>query len=221
MSEHETLAPPPPAPKSLALIPYYGTAPLAHHLSVRASGIRVASVRNDASIDAVRSILVAIGLQRSDAEIFVFIDSDIEFTRSGYDRLARTCSDTEGVVGGAYAKKGSPGITATLLHHERALGYGSDGAVYSAKTLGMGFTAIHRKALEKIGEALPTVSLLGGPDPLAGKPFFLPMIYGVEYVREDYAFCIRAAEAGVPVLLDTVPELIHHGEWGFRVEAEP
>jgi hypothetical protein len=209
---------------SLALIPYYGPAPHAHYESVRKSGIRVASRLNDSSIDAARATLLETGLRQEGVDVFVFIDSDVEFTREGYDRIARSCSETEGVVGGVYLSKsltGSGILIGTPKELPANLEFYEKGQLYPAKTLGMGFTAIHRKAVEVIATRAEMQKIffpIGVDSAMLCYPLFMPLVRERQYIREDYSFCLRASAAGVPLHLDTRVELIHHGEHGYRIE---
>ena len=170
------------APASLALITYYGPAPYEHHESVRKSGVRVAARRQDSSIDAARATLLETGLRQKEHDVFVFIDSDVEFTRAGYDRLVSSCHETEGVVGGAYLSKsltGSGILVGSPASPDAELKFYAAGGLYPAKTLGMGFTAIHRKACERIARhhALPKIFFPVGVDGgMLCHAFFMPLV---------------------------------------------
>lgn len=213
-----------PSIPSLALITYYGAAPHEHYESVRKAGLRVAARRQDSSIDAARATLLETGLRQEGTDVFVFIDSDVEFTREGYDRLVHSCAETEGVVGAPYMSKsitGSGILVGSTRDIPTDLRFYAHGALYPAKTLGMGFTAIHRKAVEQIaahaqmGKIFFPVGVDGG---LLALPLFMPLVRNSQYIREDFSFCLRASEAGVGLFFDTRVEVIHHGMHGFRLE---
>jgi len=211
-------------PASLALIPYYGPAPHEHHESLRRSGVRVASRRQDSSIDAARATLLETGLRQPEIDVFVFIDSDVEFTRAGYDQLVRSCEETRGVVGGCYLSKSLTGggmLVGSPKDVPAELKFYEEGGLYPAKTLGMGFTAIHRDACARIARhhELPKIFFPVGVDGgMLCHAFFMPLVRDNQYVREDYSFCLRATDAGVPLFFDTRPDVVHHGMHGFRLE---
>lgn len=235
MSQAE--APPPasrpaPAPalpslRSVALVPYYGAGAHLHYESLRLQlppGTPVAQHGRN-TVDAARSILLDLGLSQTSAEVAVFIDSDVSFTRADYDLIVDGAIETEGIVGAPYLTKfldGRQKSTATpaLGELSRIDFYGA-GQRYPALHLGMGFTAIHRSVLDRVASYHQMERCLFGEAQARGGayPLFLPMVRDGQYQHEDYAFCIRAREAGVPIFVDTRPTgLRHHGEHGYRLE---
>ena len=143
-----------PAPRSVALIPYYGPGAHAHYDSVRRAALQVASLEGFASIDAARSLLLELALEQTQAEVFVFVDSDIAFERSGYDALVKSAHDHQAIVGGVYltrlgldGRQRLVGVPDFVPH--ATLRFFDQGALYPASVVGMGFTAIPRSVVEK------------------------------------------------------------------------
>jgi hypothetical protein len=226
MTEPRILPTPSPKIPSLALIPYYGSAPLAHHLAVKDSGVRVLRTDGDACIDSARSVLLEHAFRLTEIEVAVFIDSDMAFTRKDYDAIALSAHQLDAVVGGACVTKGDHGATPRLSGQFKEIPkdpvrFYEQGGLYSATRLGMAFTAISRKAYERLvthsglGKVWMPLGDAGGTRVV---PLFLPMIRGDQYLKEDYAFSARALAAGVPLYLDTRPDLVHYGQIGFRIE---
>lgn len=213
-----------PTPASVALIPYYGPGAHAHYEAVRRARLTVASLEGFASVDAARSLLLEIGLSRTTAEVFVFIDSDVAFDRAGYDALVASAHEHQAIVGGAYltrlgldgrqrlasAPALRPGIVCQFFEH---------GARYPAVTLGMGFTAIPRAVIEKMVafHQMPRCGFRVGDVATTAYPLFQPMIHEGQYRLEDESFCLRASLAGIPIFVDTRPKLVHYGEHGHLV----
>ena len=211
-----------PKSPSIALIPYYRDGVHQHYRSVREARLQVIEAHQDSSIDAARAVLLESGLRSEGIDIFVFIDADIEFTRAGYDQIVESCVETEGVVGGVYVTKEN-GPTVRIIGMPLtlpvALQCHDQGRIYPAALVGMGLTAIHRRACEKMAAAadLPKIWFPLGRSAIQAHPFFMPLIRDGRYLREDYSFCTRARDAGVQVWMDTRPVLVHHGSGAFQM----
>lgn len=213
-----------PPPRSIAMVPYYGDGSHEHYQSIEALS-SVAKLEGLASIDAARSMLLELAMEAApNFEVFVFIDSDMEFLKEDYDRLVEGAHHQQAIVGGAYlSRRGLDGtqklVGTPLVHQGMVLQFFEEGMLYPATHLGMGFTAIPRSAVEKMVAFHKTEKCHFGIGNLQSKgyPLFLPLITGGRYWLEDAAFCQRAGEAGVPIFLDTRPRLVHHGRYGYRM----
>jgi hypothetical protein len=206
------------------MIPYYGAGAHEHYDSIRKASLpAVASLNGLASVDAARSILLEMAMASDKHfDVFVFIDSDIEFTRADYDAIVVSAAERDAVIGGAYLTRmyldgqqrlaGSPIVTEGTV-----LKFFGEGALYPSYHLGLGFTAFSRKTLERViahhrmEKCFFSAMSIRSP----GYPLFQPLIHEGVYRYEDYAFCHRAAQAGIEILLDTRPRLVHHGEHGY------
>lgn len=205
------------------MVPYYGDGAHEHYRSMRA--VLSAQLMGFASIDAARSLLLEMAMEAEPRfEVFVFIDSDIEFRKEDYVALVQAAHEEQAIVGGAYLSRlGLDGtqklVGSPLVHEGMVLKFFDEGMLYPALSLGMGFTAIPRSAVEKMVafHQMEKCHFGIGNIQKAGYPLFLPLVSGGRYWLEDAAFCFRAGQAGVPIFLDTRPELVHHGQYGYKI----
>ena len=174
----------------------------------------------DALISRARSIMISKFLDQTDAEILVWVDSDITWRitpENDLERLIQSAAQTRGIVGGAYSvRKFGGGITFRL---RSATEFATDtDQLLDAETVSTGFIACHREGLEAIARKLPYVVDVNG----SYQPFCLPGLAeydkGLRYLSEDWALCYRAHDAGVTVHLDAKPVLGHEGSHVFTVQ---
>lgn len=116
--------------------------------------LNLAEVKGCPYIDIGRATLAEYALALEDCEGLLFIDHDILFDSTSVDQILESCDETRAVVGAAYSMRsaGSKMIGAIDVHAcgDRPIVFFDGGGVYPALYLGMGFTAIHRTALELI-----------------------------------------------------------------------
>lgn len=200
------------------LLPSYGTIHRPHIESLRLVAADTIYLYNSAAIDIARALLVEKGLQ-TDKDVFVFVDSDISFTKEDLDLLVKNCLDTQEIVSGNYvAKTGTNKIIMTIFPDKPTVTDRSDGLL-PVFGVGMGFCAIHRKALQKIASKMERTQLPIGEDFDHIYPFFLPLIWKGIYFGEDYSFCIRAHEADVTVHFNPFIQVTHWGMRGHKFES--
>lgn len=213
-----------PSPRAIAMVPYYGDGAHEHYQSIGAVS-SLAQLVGFASIDAARSLLLEIAMEAEPRfDVFVFVDSDIAFHKKDFDALALAAHEEQAIVGGAYlSRMGLDGtqklVGSPLVHQGMVLKFFDEGMLYPALSLGMGFTAIPRVALEKmVGFHQMEKCHFGiGNIQKTGYPLFQPIVHDGRYWLEDAAFCFRAGQAGVPIFLDTRPVLVHHGRYGYKI----
>lgn len=202
---------------AVLLLPSYGTIHRPHIESLRLVAADTIYI-DSCSIDIARALLVEKGLQ-TDKDVFVFVDSDISFTKDDLSRLIKNCIDTEEIVSGNYiARTGNKKIIMTTFPDKPTITDRPDGLL-PVFGVGMGFCAIHRKALQKIASKMGRIQLPIGEDFDHVFPFFLPMIYNGIYFGEDYSFCIRAHEADVTVHFNPFIQVTHWGMRGYKFES--
>lgn len=205
------------------MVPYYGDGSHEHYQSIET--IPRATLAGLASIDAARSMLLEMAMEAAPSfEVFVAIDSDMEFRRQDYDALVESAHEQQAIVGGAYLSRigldGTQKLVGTpLIHPGMVIQFFDEGMLYPATHLGMGFTAIPRACVEKMVAFHEMEKCQFGIGNLqqSGYPLFQPLIHEGRYWLEDAAFCHRAGEAGVPLFLDTRPQLVHHGRYGYKI----
>lgn len=201
---------------AVLLLPSYGGLLLQHQLSVLASGCDALHV-SGAPIDQARCYLIEQALSETDKDVFVFVDSDISFTKEDLELLVDDCLKTECVVSGIYVlKNGSGTIVANSWENVPEL-VRPDGLI-PVKAVGMGFCAIHRNTILKMGRYEDRVKLMRPNGMTEVYPFFMPMIYDGLYHGEDYAFCVRAKRESIPILLDHRILVTHWGMQGYKLQ---
>lgn len=207
----------------MVLAAYHGPGAHQHYESLRAvPNLNIASIR-ECPIDAARSYLLQVGMEKTTCQVFVFIDSDIAFEREGYEQIVSVCLETKAVVSGCYLTKsldGHQSVAGLLQDTSLKLDFFAAGELYPARIVPLGFTAIHRSAVEKMiasGQVEQCTFFRGGDQQLAAYPLFMPMVHGGVYQMEDSAFSLRALAAGVDLYFDTRPRLWHLGQHSYRV----
>lgn len=145
----------------------------------------------------------------TDAEILLFVDTDIGFTTDQvYTLIDSLDPDTALIVSGLYF--GYVGTTRNLLPVWFQDYDGKTGTVPEINpgmqqivACGMGFCAIHRNAMEQIGEAYPQSWFDRITEMRNGQKHNL---------GEDMAFCWRAKEVGIPIF-GNGDVVVDHMKW--------
>lgn len=156
-----------------------------------------------------------------DVEGLLFIDHDIIFEMDAVERILDSCDETRGVVGAGYSMR-SPGskmigaVDMAKVTDGRKLIFFEGGGIYPAAYLGMGFTAIHRQALDTIGKDLPFFE--NGVTDIPIRPYFALLREEGKWYGEDVSFCLRAERAGVRVDMDTRVRVWHKGTYTYGLE---
>ena len=193
----------------------------------------------DALISRARSIAASTFL-RSEADVFLSIDSDIWFRAEDAIALAEKAMEYD-IVAALYMTRSLKTQPALMLPDEPVI-FAADSLMVEAPLVSTGFMAVHRRVFEKLiarsEELAPTVPEgLLHPDviPLCHKgwsdrgvdtsfwPFYWPVPTpwegdGHMYESEDWAFCFRAKHAGFKIWLDPSIRLGHTGTTMFTLE---
>ena len=168
----------------------------------------------DANIDRARSKVASWFLAEpaEDAgDVLLMVDSDNAWQTGDLAYIAKRALEYGAVVGGIYPKRAFNAGAAMRMNEtvEGSFTIGEE-KLLAADFVGTGFIAIPRGVLEMVGTTLPTVK---GDF----KPFFMPYIVDDEYPTDDWAFCSRVRELGIPVLASTKPRLTHIGTYQYRM----
>ena len=183
----------------------------------------VSWVGQDADIGRLRSMTVSDFYVRSQHDVLVMIDADTTWQLGDIERVARKAQECRGIVAGMVPKRAKSQGVACFPMEETALEQGKD-ELLPCTYVGAAFMAIHRDAVERIIGVHKIVPDVG----FAGVAYFWALFQQFsiksranpgmgEYLSEDYAFCVRAVTAGVPVFLDQKPKLGHVGAHEFTI----
>lgn len=85
-------------------------------------------------------------------------------------------------------------------------GFGQAGKIAEIESGGLALAVMHRRVCQRIVDAgIDEVDFPGEPgiDPIVGWPFFMPFVFGRNYMSEDMAFCLRARFTGSRFWADT------------------
>ena len=176
---------------------------------------------NDALISRARSKVASWFLQEENVgDVLMMIDHDISWQQGDLRHIAEQALEGRAVVAGIYPKrafgKGFPVIFTDDVEGEYQIG--REGLI-AARYVSTGFIAIHRAVLEQLASTLPKVNVADEGEEYW--PFFLPMLAeqgeDVSYLSEDWAFCVRAREAGFRIYASTRPRLEHEGTHTYRM----
>jgi hypothetical protein len=161
-------------------------------------------IRSGALIDATRNELIYRFLNETKADTLICIDADIVFSFEMLKRLL-IYSHHYPIVTGAYTGKADvPKFIVTVADNK----LNKDGLL-PVNSLGFGFVAIQRKALEQMAPLLDSYYMKDFGTDI--KAYFRLLIENGQYVGEDIYFFNKAVEAGIQPMLDPMIELGHMG----------
>jgi hypothetical protein len=170
-----------------------------------------------AAIDQGRSQMASDALAEGFAET-MWIDADIDFRPDDVELLRE---QDRPITCGIYAKKGMRALAVHVLSGTHDLLFGSGGGPIQIRYAATGFLHVRREVYSAIHQRLelPVCNSWFGRPTI---PFFLPMLLPTErgpwYLGEDYAFCERARQCGIPIVADTRIRLGHIGNHTFHWE---
>lgn len=180
-------------------------------------GHPVRRVYGYAAVDVARSQMATDALGDGFDEL-LWVDADIAFDPAA---VARLRSHGVPVAAGVYPKKGKRELAVSFLPGTREVVLGAGGGPVEVRYVGLGFCLTHRTVYEAVERhhRLPVCNQRFGR-PLV--PYFAPLAAddggGWWYLAEDYAFCHRARQAGVPIRVDTSVRLWHLGSYPYTWE---
>ena len=200
--------------------------PVAHHIEpgceaglreLERRGYEVRRVYGYANIDQGRSQMASDALAEGYGET-MWIDADVQFQADDVEQLrSNKCLLTCGI----YPKKGMRALAVHVLPGTEKLVLGAAGGLTEILYAATGFLHVRREVYLAMQNRLNLPicnSWFGRPM----VPYFLPMLHQTElgpwYLGEDYAFCERARQCGIPILADTRIRLGHVGSHAFSWE---
>lgn len=214
-------------PKLFVAVPCYGSVPvqfmqcMIRLVTETPCNLTVRFVPGDSLVSRARNTLTADFLS-TDCTHLLFIDSDLVFSP---EHIARLLAHCEKVVGGFYPKKQDGAlqwVCNALAEHPYADGRGLQRVRY----MGTGFLMVERcvfaAMLEELGEAIAYTADQTGR---AEHDFWAVGPYGfpdgsTRYLSEDWYFCQRVLDLGVPVYGDTRVILKHLGSACYPLQSQ-
>lgn len=152
-----------------------------------------------------------------DAEVLLFVDSDMEFTPDQVHEAVSQVSIGRPVIGGLYVNAfAEHGVKPVALNWDIEtsppqmvpIENPSDGdGLVQVGCVGTGFMAIHRSLLDQM------TALFDPPC-----PWFAEVAFAGSQMGEDVTFCQRAVSLGHPVYVDTDNRIAHHKTVRFSPE---
>lgn len=177
----------------------------------------------DSYVDRARNTLCARFLD-TDADALVFIDSDLEWNAEGFLKLITAPAWAE-VVAGAYPLKNEwdSWSSVPIDRNGQVIGRAKPkgGWLLEAEVLSAGFMMIRRGVLERMRDSYPQLAYTDErADPC--EPYrqhfgwFSCPIRGGRRFGEDYEFCARLREMGVPLWIEPDISFGHYGTKGWE-----
>lgn len=201
-------------------IPYFGGIDHEHLAGVRElqkRGIECVSVHGVPYIDHARAMLATRILDERDVEAIMWIDHDMVFRPEEVEPMVdRLLASDYAVLGAAYSQKRPHSrIVGALSNPDQEVTFYKPG-LYDADGVGFGFTAVKRSTFEALAPTMQRVH--SGAANLKVWPFFSHIIDGESYYGEDYSFCKRVRDAGMPLGMDVEPRVWHKGAYCYSLE---
>lgn len=180
-------------------------------------GYIVLETRRHAQIDIARSLLASTALANG-ADVVVFIDHDILFEPTDVEKLADIARETHGVVGAIYSERklGGRMVGGISPQVTELVAYEGGGLYPAVGVVGMGFTAIHHEAFERL-HALPEYAPRRSQDGDL-RPYFQKLVVDGYWMHEDASFCHVVRQQGGRTDLDTRFRVQHVGTHPYTLE---
>jgi hypothetical protein len=159
---------------------------------------------------------------KSDAQVFVQIDSDIAFNPIDVLKIAEL-TFTHDIVGGAYVKRMQEKTEIAIRTHvPTQIVFDQGSEPVEVEYLSGGFYAVHRNVLETLLETHDYELPLCHAKDMKFYPFFADKIHEIEgdklFLSEDWAFFQRCKEAGFKCYVDPTVRLGHVGNYTYTLE---
>ena len=156
---------------------------------------------------------------RDGYDSFLFIDADVGFY---WKDAIELINRPEPVAAAVYPLKGVADFVCQFADHIKEVTFGTGAPdSYPIKYAATGFLRVKTSVLTQMIDffKLPLCNTFWGK---GFWPFFQPMIIpfngGYRYLGEDWSFCERCNQMGVPIIADTRIRLQHWGYYGYTWE---
>lgn len=159
---------------------------------------------------------------KTDAQVFVQVDSDIAFSPLDILKIAEA-TFTHDIVGGAYTKRMQEKTQLALrTYNPTVIEFTEQAELTEVEYLSGGFYAVHRRVLEKLLKTHADELPLCHAKEDAFYPFFHDKFKVLDdntlMLSEDWAFFERCREAGYKCYVDPSVRLGHVGNYTYTLE---
>jgi hypothetical protein len=165
------------------------------------------------AIDQGRCLMAQQALDAGFEELF-WIDADIAFWPDDVDKVRALGALGHWMVAGAYPVKGWPVMTMEPMDKSHPVLFGPHAELVPLKYAATGFFYTHAQVYRRIWNLSNLSKVLIWGQHYAF-PWFYPILTEGEYLGEDFAFCLRAREAGFEIKLDPTIRLAHIGRYSY------
>jgi len=165
---------------------------------------------------------------RSDCEWYMTLDADIEvLNRTPDDNVFdRLTGWQHGCVGALVSKRGGPAagglMFASIPMRPQKVELG--GGLMEMRWLGAGVMAVRRDVVEGVRDKYPELAYdgTGGGAGHEEWALYMPIIQKLsngfrKFLSEDWSFCQRVAECGVPIFADMSIRTFHWGSFPYAM----
>lgn len=181
---------------------------------------------NDADIGRARSRGATYFLDRTDADVALWCDSDIDFRdRDAVTICEQAMDERTSIVAGIYpTRRASEAVPASRMLLDHAYEFGADSHPQEILWAAGGFTAVHRRVYEAVArdDSDCQTVLHESDETLRMRAFYLPMESLDDnghpiYLSEDWAFAERARVLGYLSYANCAVDLAHIGTYRYSL----
>jgi hypothetical protein len=181
---------------------------------------------NDADIARARSRGATYFLERTTADVALWVDSDIDFRdRDALMICEQTMDPRTSIVAGIYpTRSASQAMPASRMLLGEPYEFTDDPTPRPIRWAAGGFTAVHRRVYERLAKEDPEMLVLhAGDETLRMRPFYLQMVAKNDdgapiWLSEDWAFSERAQRVGYPSYANLAVDLVHCGMYRYSLK---
>jgi hypothetical protein len=180
---------------------------------------------NDADIARARSRGATYFLDRTNADVAFWCDSDLDFRDKDVLQLCEQAMDERtSVMAGIYpTRRASEAVPASRLLLDYAYTFGDDPTPQPILWAAGGFTAVHRRVYARLAKEDPEMKVLHeGDEVFRMRPFYKAVelmnddgspVWGAE----DWSFSERARRIGYPSYANCAVDLAHIGTYRYTI----
>lgn len=197
-----------------------------HNLYTHAEFTPSAPLFNDADIARARSRGATYFLDRTDADVCLWIDSDIDFRDQDAMTICWQAMDERtSIVAGIYpTRRASQAVPASRLLLDHPYTFGTDQTPQPIQWAAGGFVAVHRRVYARLAAEDPEMRVLHeGDETFRMRPFYASMALTNDdgsaiWGAEDWSFSERARRVGYPSYANCAVELAHIGVYRYGLQ---